>query len=106
MIIAKASVAYPNQIPDLEENPSYFELWCEMLSDVDAQLGLSNLNQHILTSNFPPLLADIAKQPEQDNNPYADHKQLTQKHFVMLEEAKTNAVPMPDHIRKALIGDV
>lgn len=73
-----------------------------MLADVPFDLAMNNLKDHIMTSHFPPTIADIAKQPTKGF--YDDHKQLTQKHFTMLEDAKRNAIPMPEHIRKELIG--
>ncbi|MCM3632893.1 replicative helicase loader/inhibitor [Paenibacillus camelliae] len=103
LILAKASAAYPNQAPNFVENPSIFELWCEMLSDVDAQLGISNLNQHIMTSSFFPTISDIAKQPER--NFYDHHKHLAHQETVLLEQSLKKAIPMPEYIKRRWLSN-
>src|SRR5690606_187604 len=98
-LLAVCSTAYPT----MTINDQVIELWKQMLIDVDAELASLNLKQHIMTSKFPPTIADIARQPARSF--YDNDKQLAQKHITMIEDSARTAVPMPEHIRKELLGD-
>lgn len=71
-----------------------------MLIDVDAELASLNLKQHIMTSKFPPTIADIAKQPEKDDGPYSNFKLQAQEHMLYLEDVRSKAVKMPKHLKE------
>lgn len=103
LLLMKASADYPNQAPDLKKNPYIIERWHELLKDVDPALALSNLDNHSLTSEFFPVPANIAKKPTKSF--YDNDKQLAQQHILMIEESAKRAVPMPEHIRKELLGE-
>lgn len=71
-----------------------------MLVDVPAQLATDNLKNHILTNKFPPTIAEIAKQQERDDGPYSDYKKQALDHMLYLEDVRSKAVKMPEHLRK------
>lgn len=76
-----------------------------MLVDTSFELATNNVKQHIMTSSFPPTIADVAREvKEVDENPYSDHKIQTQQHMLLLEEVQRKAVPMPESIRRLLQG--
>jgi hypothetical protein len=91
-LLAVCSTAYPT----MTMTDELVLLWKQMLADTDAELATSNLKHHIMTSKFPPTIADIARQPERDDSHYSNYKQLTATHLLQLQEAKTKSVPMPE----------
>lgn len=97
-LLAVCSTAYPT----MTLTDEFVALWKKMLVDVDAELASNNLKQHIMTNRFPPTIAEIAKRPEKSF--YDNYRLETQEHVLMLEESHKKAVPMPEHIRKDLIG--
>lgn len=98
LLMAKATAAFPNSAPNLRKEPAIFQLWCEMLRDIDAQRALNNLNIHIMNSEFFPAIADIVRN---DLQGLPDHEQQRQRtnEFLMLKESwHSEATPPPKHV--------
>ena len=99
MITALLIAAYPQT----EWSDETLALWEEKLQHHPFELVYQNINKHIDTSEFVPKIANAIKPPQ--SGFYDNHIQLANQNALQLEEARKNAVPMPEYIRRELIGD-
>lgn len=103
VILGKASLRCPNLAPNFKEQPMIFEEYFEELENVDYELALNNMKAHSRESDYFPSIAVLCRSPQRSF--YDDHKRLTERHMLQLEEAKKNAIPMPREMFKEWLGD-
>ncbi|MCM3272590.1 replicative helicase loader/inhibitor [Paenibacillus elgii] len=65
-VLAVIKTAYPH----FEITEPVARLWYELLKDVDLQTSQANLHKHIRSNRFPPTIADIIH--DQDDEPEED----------------------------------
>ncbi|WP_256846871.1 replicative helicase loader/inhibitor [Paenibacillus sp. Pae108] len=71
-------------------------LWFDLLKDLPDGAGLANVRRHIMTSKYPPTIADIRQQAEV--NHYDQLRIQTAERFAEMERWKQEAVPLPEHL--------
>lgn len=73
MIVA----AYPNMkaVTKLQ-----VKIWHESLKDVPVEVALANAKKHIMTSQFPPTIAEIRGNNNQNQNRFHNFKQYSSKY--------------------------
>ena len=99
-LLFKASAAYPG----IKIHDEMLRLWVERLAPIDFNRSLSNLNNHIDTSDFFPKIANvIGRDPEQ----YVDYQQLqldTADRFSLMAADEREAVDCPADLLQAFKG--
>ncbi|WP_246183695.1 replicative helicase loader/inhibitor [Paenibacillus methanolicus] len=100
-LLGVVSTAYP-LMPELTNEQ--IELWVFMLADIPFSQAQANLKQHILTSRFPPTIADVSGV---ESGVTVDYEQLrleTAARFAEMDRWEQVALPAcPDHLRPKLL---
>ncbi|WEK53287.1 MAG: replicative helicase loader/inhibitor [Candidatus Cohnella colombiensis] len=80
-IMALITTAYPNR-PWTDEQT---ELWIEMLAPVPFERAKANIRNHIMTNQFPPTIAEVARveyEERIDPEIYQRNKQIAHQQWV------------------------
>ena len=75
-LLAMIAAAYPNM---KEVDKATVELWHEYLKDLPLKEGLENVKKHIMTSQFPPTIADILGTKALKGNRFHNFKQYSNR---------------------------
>jgi hypothetical protein len=93
-ILFKASAAYPH----IEIANETITVWVERLANIPFEQGVRNLNRHIDTSRYFPVIADIINH---DPHQFTDYSQLRNEHnerIAELESWEPQAIACPEHL--------
>jgi Loader and inhibitor of phage G40P len=82
------------------------DTWYKLLKDHDFEKIKEHLNQHIMTSKYPPSIAELVNQPEKEipSGPVVPSAEETQKMFEEREKEKAN-VASPE-IREKHLAEI
>lgn len=84
-LLTMLAAAYPNmkEVTELQ-----VRLWYESLKDIPVEVGLANARKHIMTSQFPPTIAEILGTSKNNANRFHNFKQ----HSVRYTEEEIEAI--------------
>ncbi len=75
-LLGMLAAAYPNM---KEVDEVMVEVWYSCLKDISVKEGLANARGHIITSPFPPTIADILGETKSNKNKFHNFKQYSSK---------------------------
>ncbi len=92
-ILYKASAAYPSQL-ELEDET--IAVWIEHLAGVPFQRAIGNLDDHIRSSRFFPVIADIVRSDPYEHTTGEVMRLKAAMHLKLLSAWERDDTPPPD----------
>lgn len=89
--------------PTVELTDERMLLWAQMLKDMPFLRAQMNLREHILSSRFPPTIADIVRQDMVQSINYEMQRQETIAMFDEMKRWEEQAVPLPERLRPKML---
>ena len=87
--------------PNFEITEEKSRLWANLMKDITFEHAAANLKEHLLTSEFPPKIANLSKPLEADPNQL---RLQTADRMDRLDEWERDAIDCPPHILEKLRG--
>lgn len=85
------------------EDEITFNIWYKLLENTPFDIGLENLNNHMLTSEYPPKPANLVQsQTELSWHQYQQQEAEQSRLALQAYHENEDVKPMPDYVREKL----